>query len=133
MKELQLPLFPSYVFVRDSLLRRPEILSTPGVQKMVMMGRQPAVIPEAEIDALRRAIENSRRVEPHPFLSCGERVRVKSGCLEGVEGILIRKKNFCRLVISVELLGRSAAVEIEAACVEAVSSQDRVSRSSACV
>ena len=122
MKKLSLPLFPSYVFVRDSLARRLQILTTPGVHKMLMVGEQPAVIPEGEIEAIRRAVQSSLRVEPHPFLRCGDRVRVKSGRLEGIEGILTRKKNLYRLILSVELLGQSAAVEVDAAIVEPVGS-----------
>ena len=68
-----------------------------------------ARIPEAEIESIRKAIEWGNRVEPHPFLRCGDRVRVKSGPLQGLEGILVRKKNFYRLVLSVEILERSAA------------------------
>ena len=125
MKELSLPLFPSYVFVRDSFSRRLQILTTPGVHKMLMVGGQPAVIPEAEIEAIRRAVQTTLRVEPHPFLRCGDRVRVKSGPLEGVEGILTRKKNLYRLILSVDLLGQSAAVEVDAAIVEPLSSHSR--------
>jgi len=121
-KQLSLPLFPCYVFLRGGLDRRLQILSTPGVYTIVGWAGRPAVIPQAEIDAVRRLVESSLRVEPHPFLKCGDRVRVKSGPLQGLEGILVRKKNVFRLVISVEMLGRSAAVEIDGSCLERVSS-----------
>ena len=81
-------------------------------------GERVAIIPEAEIQAIRKAVEGPFRVEPHPFLKCGERVRVTRGSLEGVEGILVRKKNLYRLVLSVDMMAQSVAVEIDATDVE---------------
>lgn len=121
-KQLLMPLFPCYVFVRGGLERKVDIVSTPGVHEFVTTCGHPASIPADQIDAVRRATESSLGIEPHPFLKSGDRVRVKSGPLEGVEGILIRKKNIYRLVISVELLGSSAAVEVDAMRVERLSS-----------
>ena len=86
-------------------------------------GEHVAIIPEAEIDAIRMAVEGPFRVEPHPFLKCGERVRVTRGSLEGVEGVLVRKKNIYRLILSVDMMAQSVAVEIDAADVEPVTSQ----------
>jgi transcription antitermination factor NusG len=83
-------------------------------------GEQIEVIPEPEIDAIRRAVQGSWRVEPHPFLKIGERVRVTRGSLEGVQGILVRKKNIYRLVLSVEMLAQSVGVEVSASDVEPV-------------
>jgi len=83
-------------------------------------GEQVAIIPESEIQAIRMAVEGDFRVEPHPFLKCGERVRVIRGSLEGVEGILVRKKNLYRLVLSVDMMAQSVAVEIDASDVEPV-------------
>ena len=86
------------------------------------MGRAagPEPIPEFEIEAVRRVIESSLAVEPHPFLQCGDRVRVTCGPLEGIEGILLRKKNAFRLVLSMEMLMQSVAVEIDASMVERI-------------
>lgn len=119
-KLLTLPLFPSYVFLRGGLDRQLHIVTTPGVHSIVAIGSRAAAIPEAEITAVRRTLESSARVEPHPFLKCGDRVRVVSGPLEGIEGILTRVKNLFRLVISVEMLQKSVAVEVEASIVERV-------------
>jgi transcription antitermination factor NusG len=119
-KMLSLPLFPCYVFVRGGLHRRLQVVSTPGVHMILCNGNRVAIIPEAEIDAIRRTVEGPHRVEPHPFLKCGERVRVKRGSLEGVEGVLVRKKNLYRLVLSVDMLAQSVGVEIDAADVEPV-------------
>jgi transcription antitermination factor NusG len=78
------------------------------------------VIPDSEIEAIRLAVDSTYRVEPHPFLHCGDRVSIKSGPLAGVEGILINKQNRLRLVLSVEMLGRSVAVEVNAWDVERI-------------
>ncbi len=122
-KTLSLPLFPCYVFVRAGLDRKLQIVTTPGIHMVLTKGEQVAIIPESEIQAIHRVVEGYFDVEPHPFLRCGDRVRVKRGSLEGVEGILVRKKNLFRLVLSVEMLAQSVAVEIEATDVEPVGPQ----------
>jgi transcription antitermination factor NusG len=119
-KLITLPLFPCYVFVRGGLNRRLQVVMTPGVHTILFRGEQVAIIPESEIQAIRMAVEGHFRVEPHPFLKCGERVRVIRGSLEGVEGILVRKKNLYRLVLSVDMMAQSVAVEIDASDVEPV-------------
>jgi transcription antitermination factor NusG len=118
--QLSLPLFPCYLFLRGIAGGRIEVVTTPGIVSILGINGEPARIPEAEIESVRRAIEWGNRVEPHPFLRCGDRVRVKSGPLQGLEGILVRKKNFYRLVLSVEILERSAAVEVDVSAVERV-------------
>jgi transcription antitermination factor NusG len=112
-KEVSMPLFPGYVFFRGSLERRVQILSVPGVHFIVSAGHLPSAIPDYEVDALRRAVNHGLPLEPFPFLNAGDRVRVVHGPLSGVEGLLVRKKDALRLVLSVEILGRSAAVEID--------------------
>jgi transcription antitermination factor NusG len=119
-KEISLPLFPNYVFIHGGLDRMLHIVTTPGVHSLVSWGGRPADIPSEEIEAVRRLVESPLPVEPHPFLKCGDRVRVKSGPLEGIEGILIRKTRGVRLVLSVEMLSRSAAVEVDIRVVERV-------------
>src|SRR5579871_3841636 len=88
-----------------------------GICGIVNIAGQAAVIPEAEIEDVRRMVESFLHAEPHPFLKCGDRVRIKAGPLAGIEGILVRKKNQMRLVLSVELLAKSVAVEIDASMV----------------
>jgi len=117
-KQLFLPLYPSYVFLRDSLERKLQIMTTPGLHSIVGTADGPQAIPDFEIDAVKRVIETSLAVEPHPFLRCGDRVRVLGGPLEGIEGILVRNKNSFRLVLSVEMLAKSVAVEVDASLVE---------------
>ena len=119
-KDILLPLFPNYVFIRGGLDRMLSIVTTPGVHSLVSWGARPAVIPSEEIEAVRRLIESPLKVEPHPFLKCGDLVRIKSGPLEGIEGILVRKTRGVRLVLSVEMLSRSAAVEVDVSMVERV-------------
>jgi transcription antitermination factor NusG len=122
-KALTLPLFPCYVFLRGGIERRLQILTTPGIYGLVSSAGQPAAIPDMEIDAIRRVVESGVRVEAHPYLKCGNWVRVKCGPLTGIEGILVRKKNLSRLVLSVEILGTAAAIEVAAFQVEAVNAR----------
>ncbi len=117
-KTLTLPLFPGYVFVRGALTRRLQVVTTPGVHMILFHGEHIAIVPEVQIQAIRRAVEGPFRIEPHPFLKCGERVRVIRGSLEGVEGVLVRKKNLYRLVLSVDMMAKSVAVEIDSTDVE---------------
>ncbi len=124
-KTLSLPLFPCYVFVRGGLSRRSMVVTTPGVHTILYNGERIAVIPNEEIDSIRRAVDGPFRVEPHPFLRCGERVRVTRGSLEGVEGVLLRKKSLYRLILSVDMLAQSVAVEIDAADVESATAAGR--------
>ncbi|MGA2170695.1 MAG: UpxY family transcription antiterminator [Terracidiphilus sp.] len=123
-KLLSLPLFPCYVFVRGGLNRRLQVVTTPGVHMILFYGERVAMIPEAEIQAIRKTVEGPYRVAPHPFLKCGERVRVTRGTLEGVEGVLVRKKNLYRLVLSVDMVAQSVAVEIDASDVEPVAGRN---------
>ena len=117
-KQLSAPLFPCYVFLREGLEQQLRILTTPGVLDLVRFSGVPAIIPNTEIEAVRRIMVRRGQVEPHPFLKCGDWVRVKGGPLEGIEGILVRNKKQFRLVLSVQLLQKSAAVEVDAWSVE---------------
>jgi transcription antitermination factor NusG len=117
-KVLSLPLFPCYVFLKGGIERRLQIITTPGIHGLVSCGDQPATIPLIEMEAIRRVVESGARVETHPFLKCGDWVRINRGPLEGIQGILVRKKNISRLVLSVEMLGKSAAIEIDGFQVE---------------
>ena len=117
---LSLPLFPCYLFLRGMKERRLDVVTTPGIVSVLSINGEPAAIPESEIESVRKAIEWGNRVEPHPFLRTGDRVRVISGPLQGLEGILVRRKNLYRLVLSVEILERSAAVEVDVSAVERV-------------
>jgi transcription antitermination factor NusG len=119
-KKLQLPLFPGYVFVRLPVRERLKVLQVPGVARLISFNGQPAALPDKEIEALRTGLAAQLHTEPHPYLTVGRLVRVKSGPLEGVEGILIRKKNACRVVLSLDLIMRSASVEVDASELERI-------------
>jgi transcription antitermination factor NusG len=116
--ELRLPLFPGYVFVRLPLRDRLRVLEVPGVARLVGFGGMPIALPEDEILSLRSGLARGIQAEPHPFLRVGRRVRVKSGPLAGLEGVLLKRKKRARLVVSVELIQRSVAVEVEEADLE---------------
>src|SRR5216683_1733805 len=119
-KQLMFPLFPCYVFIRAGMDRQLQILTTPGVIHIVGWGGKPAIVPQTQLDAVSQIVESGLLVETHPYLQCGDRVRVKTGPLMGLEGILTRKKGVARLVVSMEMLGRSAAVEIDVLNVERI-------------
>ncbi len=118
--KLQLPLFPGYVFVRLALRDRLQVLQVPGVAKLVGFNGMPTALPQGEIEALRTSLGSGVRAEPHPYLRVGRRIRIKSGSLAGLEGVLLRRKNSTRFVISLDLIMRSVAVEIEGCEVEPV-------------
>jgi transcription antitermination factor NusG len=115
---LQLPLFPGYVFVRIALCDRLPVLQVPGVARLVGFDGAPAALPEEEIDGLKEGLVGGVRAKPHPFLTTGRRVRIRSGPLEGRQGILLRRKGCLRVVLSVDLIQRSIVVDVDVADVE---------------
>jgi len=115
---LELPLFQGYVFVRMALRDKRHALEVPGVVRLVGFGGVPASLPDEQVDAMRSSMSALLRAEPHAYLTVGRRVRVRSGPLRGLEGILVRRKSAFRLVVSVELIMRSVALEIDASDVE---------------
>ena len=112
-KLVDLPMFPGYVFCRLNPGRRLPVLTIPGVVGIVGIGKIPLAIDNAEIAAIRSAMNSGIRAEPWPFLKIGQRVRLEKGPLAGLEGLLIEFRKQQRLVLSVTLLMRSVAVEIE--------------------
>jgi transcription antitermination factor NusG len=119
-KQVDIPLFTRYVFSRfDSRIRLP-VLTTPGVLSIVGTQAGPIPIEQYEIDALKRVCSVGAACEPWPYMQAGQTVRVRRGLLCGVEGLLIRCKKGCRVVLSVTLLQRSVAVEVDADSVECV-------------
>lgn len=127
-KIVSLPLFPCYVFLKVRGDRLLNILTTPGVHTIVSSAGRPLTIPGKEIEDLRLAVRSGAPIQPHRLLNRGDRVRVKAGSLAGVEGILLRHKNVCRVILSVEILGKAAAVEVDALLLERVKS-DRLEKS----
>src|SRR5262245_37896449 len=117
-KEIELPLFPGYVFCRFNPFDRLPILTVPGVNAVVGVGKNLLHVDESELDAVRTVLKSGRFCEPWPFLEVGQRVRVEYGPLAGTEGLVVLLKNTYRLVISVNMLQRSVAVEIDRECLK---------------
>jgi len=116
---LYLPLFPGYVLVRIGGNDRVGVLEVPGVVSIIGTARRPTPLPDFEVEALRAGLD-PMRAEPHPFLTAGQRVRIRTGALAGLEGIVIRKKSGFRVVLSLDLLMQSIAIEVDGEDVESV-------------
>ena len=115
------PLFPGYVFVHVSDRERVPVLETVGVVHLVSVAGKPAVLADADIERLRSCLSRSGDTEPHPYLRIGQRVRVKHGPFAGCEGALVEKQNSVRLIITVDPIMKSVAINLHGADVEAVS------------
>jgi transcription antitermination factor NusG len=118
IKVMEAPLFPGYLFCRFDPQYRLPILKTPGVMQIVGYNRVPTPIDESEINAIQTLMVSGLVTQPWPFLTVGDRVRIESGSLCGLEGIVVKLKQNHRLVVSITLLRRSVAVEIDSALVE---------------
>jgi transcription antitermination factor NusG len=116
-KEIELPLFSGYVFCRFAHETKARVLSTPAIARVVDFGGVPAAIPAAEIEAVRAIVNSALAVRPWPHLKPGDRVRVERGPLRGIEGTLVREKDALELIVSVQLLQRAVAVQVDAASV----------------
>ena len=123
--QLQMPLFPGYVFAHLALGDRLRVIQVPGVVKLVGFGGQPVALPDEQLEALRSGLNGQLRAEPHPYLTIGRRIRIVRGAFEGAEGTLVRKKGVFRVVLSLELIMRSIAVEMDVADVEPMYHKDR--------
>jgi transcription antitermination factor NusG len=119
---LELPLFPNYVFVRIDPRERVRVLEVPGVLSLVSFGRTLAPLPSFEIETLRAGL-GQRKIEPHPYLVIGERVRIKAGPMTGMEGVLVRKKTNFRVVLALDLILQCVAVEVDADDLEPAAKQ----------
>ncbi len=110
---LEVPLFPGYVFCRLNIEKRLPVLTAPGVVSIVGFGSDFISVPDAEIDAIRHALTCGALVLPHPYLRVGQRVRIERGAMTGVEGLLLRVRDDFRLVVSINILMRSVAIQID--------------------
>jgi transcription antitermination factor NusG len=117
--KLQLPLFPTYLFVRIDQGDRAQVLRTPGVRRLVGNSREALCLPNREIEFLRTSLLE-RKAEPYAGLVLGQRVRIKSGPMRGVEGSLVRKSNEWRFILTVQLIHRHVAVEVDASTLEPI-------------
>jgi transcription antitermination factor NusG len=112
---LELTLFPGYVFVRLALRDRLRVLQIPSVVRLVGFSGHPVALPDTEVEIMRSGLSQGLRAEPHPFLTVGRRVRITSGSFAGLQGVLKRKKNNWRVVVSLELIQRSVVLDVEVA------------------
>jgi transcriptional antiterminator NusG len=113
VKEVEKPLFPGYVFCRFDPNNRLPILTTHGVLGVVGMGGTPVAIAEDEIVSVQRMVQSGRGAAPWPFIRAGQRVVIERGPLAGTEGILVQARSQYRIVVSIDLLQRSVAAEID--------------------
>ena len=120
---VELPLFPCYLFVNISREARGSVLGVPGVVSIVGSPSEPWPLRSSEIEALRLGTKLGV-VEPHPYLKVGEKVRIKNGPMSGMEGILTRKKNGLRFVLTLEAIMRSIVVEVDANDIEIMDGRD---------
>jgi transcription antitermination factor NusG len=125
VKEVETPLFPGYLFCRFDPQDRLPIMKTPGVMQIVGVNRVPVPVDEVEINAIQILVASGIPNQPWPFLQVGEKVRIESGSLRGLEGILMDFKGTQRLVLSITLLQRSVSVEIDSAFVSSTASSQR--------
>ena len=118
LQRIEVPLFPGYVFCRLDVTRRLPVLVTPGVIEIVGIGKTPAPIPDREIEAIQAVARSGAPAVPWPYLRVGQAVRVTRGALRDVEGILISIRKEFKIVLSVNMLQRSVAVEVDRDCIE---------------
>ena len=111
--KITLPLFPTYLFVHINSSERSKVLQSPGVLRILGSGRDHASIPDSEVEFLRSGC-CGHRMEPYRELVIGEKARIISGPFEGVQGILVKKNNSLRFVLTIELINQHAAIEVSA-------------------
>ena len=118
--QVELPLFPGYLFVHIPPVKRLKVLEVPGVVSLVSSRGEPVPLPDPEIERLRLGLLAKVNAEPHPYLKVGTRARIINGAMRGLEGILVKQKDAVRVVISVELIMRSIIVDISMADIEPI-------------
>ncbi len=117
--EVELPLFPGYLFVNIARTERVRVLDVPGVLSFVGPKSEPAHLSDVEIETLRSGL-HLQKFEPYHGLAIGQKVRIHAGALQGLEGVLVRNTNRLRVVITVDLIQQSVAVELDADAVESI-------------
>jgi len=126
-RAVDLPLFPGYVFCRFVYSSRLGVLSTPGVMSVVSFSNGPAPIADQEISRIQAIQSSGLPAQPWPYLNAGQRVRIEKGTLAGLEGVLLREKDSLRVVVSIDLLRRAVAVEIDRDMIRAVQGAEHAS------
>jgi transcription antitermination factor NusG len=123
-KIVELPLFPGYLFCRFDVLRRMPILMTPGILHIVGVGSIPEPVSDEEIESLKTVVDSPLNLQPWPFLAAGDRVQIQGGPLRGARGVVLASDAKDKLVVSISLLQRSVAVEIERSWLEPASTEE---------
>lgn len=116
---LQIPLFSNYIFVRIGPNGRGAVLKVPGVRSIISSGSRPLPVSDSYIKWLREGLRH-KKIEPHPYMTAGTKVRIRSGVMAGMEGVLLRKKNDLRVVLTLDMIMKSVTVEIEMEDIEPV-------------
>ncbi len=120
-KKVILPLFPTYLFVHINSSERTKVLHSPGVIQIVGNGKGQVPLPDAEIALLRQGL-GGKGAEPYHELVIGEKVRIKSGVMQGVQGTLVRRSSGFKFVLTLELINQHAAIQVDAEDLEPVAS-----------
>jgi transcription antitermination factor NusG len=124
--DLQMPLFPNYLFVRLSPEDHGPLMRLPGLLSTVGNAAGPVVIPEGDIELLRRIIA-CKTIEPHPFMAKGDKVRVVMGPLSGLTGVVQKKGNGLRFIVTLDVIGKSVSLHIDGSALELIASHDHLS------
>lgn len=127
LQTVELPLFPGYVFCRFTCSNRLPVLNTPGVTSVVSFADRPAPVADEDISRIQAIQASGLPSQPWPYVRIGQRARIERGSLAGLEGVLLREKDALRVVVSLELLQRSVAVEIDRDMICAVKGSDQAS------
>jgi transcription antitermination factor NusG len=120
--KLDVPLFAGYVFTRLATRDRLKVISAPGVIRMLSYRGVLVPVSDEEIDGIRMCVGRGAKLEPHRYLTVGDRVRVRDGIFEGLKGIVVRQNNKCKLVVSIGVIHQSVSLEIDPDCLELVTS-----------
>jgi transcription antitermination factor NusG len=120
VKVIEMPLFSGYFFARVGHEERVKVLEAPGVVGLVGFGGEPAPIPDCEIENIQKALRSGLPASPCPYVKVGDKVRIRSGPLVGLEGILQKVKNRWRFILTVDLLQKGVSIEVDSETVEAV-------------
>jgi transcription antitermination factor NusG len=119
-KQVELALFPSYVFVHIALKDRLQVLQLPSVVRIIGFNGTPVPLLDSEIMALRAGLVRNPSLQPHPYLTVGRHARIRSGPMAGLEGVVLREREKFRIVLSIELIKRSVVVEVDLADIEPI-------------
>jgi len=119
-KRVQLPLFPGYIFVHSTVSDRLSILKTPGIVRILGASGKPLPVPDEQVAAIRKLLESRLPFDPYPYFNEGKKVFVIHGPLQGINGIILERRGFNKLILSVDLIKRAVSVEVDIESVELI-------------